>query len=176
MCSVCPDAYIKVLILPSLRSSPSHQSVFQTANTSNSHSINFRISNPKTPPTKINMLFQNILAILAFSAAAIAAPTGDDSCGGNNGGDKGGEGGKGGKGGKGGQTTTAATATSTAGQTPAQQAASNCGSNQTLQCCDSVQKQSGLGGLIPIQVGINCVPINREYSRLAPAPSDMQRS
>ena len=43
--------------------------------------------------------------------------------------------------------------------TPAQKLSQECGNNAKLSCCDSIQKQL-LGGLIPIQVGINCVVIN----------------
>lgn len=45
--------------------------------------------------------------------------------------------------------------------TPAQEASQKCGNNLKLECCNSVQKQL-LGGLIPIQLGIECVAIDRE--------------
>ncbi|MCJ1362631.1 hypothetical protein MMC16_001736 [Acarospora aff. strigata] len=44
-------------------------------------------------------------------------------------------------------------------KTPAQTAQQQCGNNQKLSCCNSVQKQL-LGGLIPIQVGLECTVIN----------------
>ncbi len=47
-------------------------------------------------------------------------------------------------------------------QTPSQKASQKCGNNQKLECCDSVQKQT-LGGLIPIQVGINCLAIDGKH-------------
>lgn len=46
-------------------------------------------------------------------------------------------------------------------KTPAQKASQKCGNNQKLECCNSVEKQL-LGGIIPIQVGIACVAIDRE--------------
>lgn len=110
-----------------------HQSVFQSINTSNQHSNNFFGFPIPKPQTKLNMLAQNILAIVAFATAAIAAPAVEERT----------------------------------EKTPAQKASQKCGNNTTLKCCDSVQKQM-LGGLIPIQVGINCLAINREYYRRCP--------
>ena len=44
--------------------------------------------------------------------------------------------------------------------TPAQQIQNECGNNFQASCCDSIQKE--LFGLIPIEIGLNCVSLNGE--------------
>lgn len=82
------------------------------------------------------MLAQNILAVVAFAAAAIASPVLEER---------------------------------TGHKTPAQKASQKCGNDQTLSCCDNVEKQM-LAGIIPVQVGIACTAINGEYLPLRPSP------
>ncbi|KAL9581508.1 MAG: hypothetical protein Q9203_005864 [Teloschistes exilis] len=38
--------------------------------------------------------------------------------------------------------------------------ANQCKQGQVVKCCDSVQKQTPLGSILPINVGINCVVVN----------------
>lgn len=111
----------------------------------------------------------SVLIVAAFAAVAIATPMKDECDEKKSKGGKGEkpeptetEGGNGGNGGNGGSATmTSSAAQATSSMTPAQQAQQKCGNNQKLSCCDSVQKQT-LNG-IPIQVGINCVTINRLF-------------
>ncbi len=117
---------LTLLIQPST-SLPSNQHFQQTNQP-------FRILHPK-PPTKINMLSQNIFAVVALATAAVATPVIVERT-----------------------------------YTPAQQAAQSCGNNLTLSCCNNIEKQL-LGGIIPIEVGIACVAIDRESLPLRPNPA-----
>lgn len=103
-----------------------------------------------------------ILAVAAFAAAAIASPTNGD----------GKDNGKSSKSSKTTSTTsqsstkTSSSTSATSTLTNGQQLQQQCGNNQKLSCCDSVQKQV-LNG-IPVAVGINCVTINGLCPRQSP--------
>jgi len=112
----------------------------------------------------------SVLIVAAFAAAAIAIPTNDECS------DKGDKGDKGDKDHKStktpaqSSTETSSSAQATSTLTNGQQLQQQCGNNQKLSCCDSVQKQTFNG--IPVAVGINCVTINGLFPWSSPVRTE----